>query len=214
MSNKQVIQRLIKSENKQLSLKEVVEKTGVPKTSAQRILKNLNYEYKVVPWNKGLTKENSTTIMAISQKLQQVKGWKHDKETKEKIAKSMKGKGGIREAAGRGNAYNYGEDVISSDYELKIAQILDEEGISWNNSNSVMNYSDTRGITRMIYLGFYLNDYDLYITVKYHINNDTRKQLMRASKQNNVKVIIVDEMMFRRITFNSIKEILKNSLQG
>ena len=96
----------------------------------------------------------------MSKKKQQCVGWNHDDSTKKKISNSMKGKGGVREAGGRGNAYNYGDDVVNSDYELKIAELLDNEEISWNNKDNIKYYSDNR-VTRMISLGFYLPEYDI-----------------------------------------------------
>lgn len=209
---KTIISNLIEDTNRKLSLKEIVEKTGISKTTAQRILKELNYKYETTPWNKGLTKESNASLMSISQKMKQVTGWKHTNETKEKIAESMKEHGGVKQGSG-GYAYNYGDDIVNSDYELNIAQALDEEEIQWDNSNSVIHFND-KGITRMIYLGFYLPQYDIYLSVKYHINSDTRRRLMLASKQNDIKIIIVDEMMYRRIVYNNIKDVLKNSLQS
>jgi len=210
-----MIKNLIGNSDKQLTLKEIVEKTGVPRTTAHRILKSIDYEcakeYKA--WNKGLSKEDNPSLQSASQKLQQRTGWKHSKATKKKISKSMKGNGGIREASGRGNTWDYGEDVLNSDYELKVAQLLDEEGIIWENSNNIIKYNDN-GITRLISLGLYLPEYGIYMAVKYHINSDTRQRIRLASQQNDLKVIIVDDMLFRRITYNSIKEILKNSLQS
>lgn len=57
----------------------------------------------------------------------------------------------------------------------------------------------------MISLGFYLPEYNIYMAVRYHINNDMRKRFKMACKQNNIKVLIVDEMLYRRIMYNSIK---------
>ena len=65
----------------------------------------------------------------------------------------------------------------------------------------------------MISLGFYLIEYDIYMVIKYHIDSETRRKIRLASRQNNIKVIIVDEMLYRRIMYNSIREVLKNSLQ-
>lgn len=204
----EVIEECINNSQEQLTLKEIVDQTGVSKTTVHRIIKQLGYECrKIDPWNKGLTKETNTSLVSMSKKLEQRTGWRHSEETKKKISSSMKGKGGIREASGRGTVWDYGDEVLNSDYELKVAELLDEENISWNNNN-IFHYNE-KGITRMISLGFYLKDYDIYMTVRYHINNDTRRRIGLASKQNDVKVIIVDELLYRRIMFNSIENILK-----
>jgi transcriptional regulator with XRE-family HTH domain len=212
MSKEKLIKEVIDQTEEKLTLKEIAEKSGVSRSTTRRILQNIGYEYETTPWNKGLTKEDNATLLATSKKLEQRVGWKHSKETKEKISKSMIGKGGIREAAGRGEVWDYGDDVLNSDYELRIAQLLDEEGILWKNNN-IYSFQDKDRITRMISLGFYLPEYGINMAVKYHINSDTRRRISLASKQNDVKVLIVDEMLYRRIMYNSIKEILKNSLQ-
>lgn len=213
--SKKEIDELIKNSKEKLTIKEISDKTGIPRSTVQYYLKKIGYEYKRKAWNSGLKKENHASLQKISQKLSKIKtGSKLSEETKKKISESMKGKGGVREAAGRGQAWNYGDDVVNSDYELKIAQLLDEEGILWENKNNIINYIDNDGVTRMISLGFYLPEYDIYMAVRYHINNDMRKRFKMACKQNNIKVLIVDEMLYRRIMYNSIKEILKNYLQN
>lgn len=209
----QRIDEIIK-DKKGLSIKEISDTTGIPRSTVQRYLQKVGYEYKRKAWNKGLTKEGDSSIESMSQK-KKGKGYKHHPDTIEKISKSMKGKGGYREGSGNGNAYYYGEDVVSSDYELKIAKLMDEEGIKWeksNHNNIIFKYTD-KGIIRTVSVEFYLSEYDLYLAVKYHLNSEHRERLVTASTQNNIKLLIVDQMGFRRITYNSMRSFLKNSLQ-
>ncbi|AEO93783.1 gp525 [Bacillus phage G] len=214
MSRKEIIENFIKQSKKQLSLKEISEGTGVPNSTVHKIVKELGYQcVRHQAWNKGLTKENNASLKSMSQKKKMDTGWKHDRETREKISNSLKGKMGTTVLGGIGNSYDYGDDIVNSDYELRVAQLLDEEKLSWNNKDSIKIFNDG-GITRMIYLGFYLHEYNIYISVKYHISSEYRRRISLVEKQHGVKVLIVDQMLFRRITYNSIKDVLKNSLQN
>lgn len=201
--------------NEPLSIKEVSDMTGISRSSVKRYLVKIGYEYnRASAWNKGLTKEDNDSLLSMSEK-KKVTGWKHDPDTKKKISESMKEKGGYREGAGSGTAYYYGDDVVASNYELEIAKLLDEEGIKWekeNNHNIILGYKEN-GITRTVSVEFYLNDYDIYLTVKYNLQGEHRKRLALAEKQNGKKILIIDQLAYKRIMYNSVTHFLKNSLQ-
>lgn len=202
------IKELIENSNKQMSLKEITIKTGIPKATVHRVLKKLNYKcIREEVWNKGLTKENNASIMSASKKLKQRTGWHHDEKTKYKISRSQ-----LENPIGD-SVYEYGDDIIRSDYELEIAKLLDDEYIKWNNDNSIFEYVEN-GITRALYMGLYVEKYNIYLNVKYCISNKERRLINLAAAQNNIKILIVDQMIFRRMTCNNIKDILKNSLQN
>jgi hypothetical protein len=213
MSNYE-IDKVINSNSNKLSIKEICDITGKHRNTVQRHLDRIGYDYiphKKTPWNKGLTNDNPS-VQASADKRRGLK-WNHTDKAKQKIAEAMKDKGGVREFGGTGNKYHYGTDPMNSDFMLEIAQQLDKEGIKWNMDNRSLPYNDN-GITRFISVDFYLEGYNIYLPVKYHIQNDTRKKIQKAAKENNVKILIIDEMLYRRIKYTNIKDILNNVLNN
>lgn len=213
--SKTKIDNIINNNKNKLSIKEISDITSIPRNTVQRYLDKIGYDYiphNKTPWNKGLTKDDNDIIKQSSIK-RMGNTWNHTDEAKEKISQNRKGKHGIRDFSGTGNKYDYGGDPMNSDFMLKIAQQLDKEEIKWNMNNRMLSYND-KGVTRFISVDFYLDEYNIYISVRYHIHGDTRNKLLRAARENGVKVLIIDEMLYRRIKYTSIKEVLKNSLQN
>ncbi|MNM09748.1 hypothetical protein D3C81_198640 [compost metagenome] len=214
MSNSK-IDDIIKSNKKKLSVKEISDLTEIPRNTVQRYLDQIGYRYipyKKKPWNKGLTKENNESVMnSATNRIGNT--WNHTEESKQKISESRKGKIGVRNFGGTGNKYYYGDKPINSDFALDIVKILDKEKIKWNMDNRILSYHHN-GDTRFISVDFYLEEYNIYITVKYHIQSDTRKKLQKAAKENNIKILIVDQMLYRRIVYTNLKDVLKNSLRN
>ncbi|MNJ90570.1 hypothetical protein D3C87_81690 [compost metagenome] len=214
MSNSK-IDDIIKSNKKKLSVKEISDLTEIPRNTVQRYLDQIGYRYipyKKKPWNKGLTKENNESVMnSATNRIGNT--WNHTEESKQKISESRKGKIGVRNFGGTGNKYYYGDKSINSDFALDIVKILDKEKIKWNMDNRILSYHHN-GDMRFISVDFYLEEYNIYITVKYHIQSDTRKKLQKAAKENNIKILIVDQMLYRRIVYTNLKDVLKNSLRN
>lgn len=214
MSNSK-IDDIIKNNKNKLSVKEISDITEIPRNTVQRYLDKIGYKYipyKKKPWNKGLTKETNTSVMNSATK-RVGNTWNHTEESKQKISESGKGRMGVRDFGGLGNKYYYGDKPINSDFALEIVKMLDKEKIKWNMDNRILSYNHN-GDTRFISVNFYLEEYNIYITVKYHIQSDTRKKLQEAAKQNKIKLLIVDQMLYRRIAYTSLKDVLKNSLRN
>ena len=133
------------------------------------------------------------------------KPYKHSRETKQKLSK-------IRSKNLNGNAFYskrfvYNGITLDSSYELKVAQCLDENSISWIRPKS-LKWNDNGQLRRYI-PDFYLPDYDVYLDPKndYLIKKDERK-IRLAEDYNNVKIFVLDK---DNLTWDKINKIIRGS---
>lgn len=97
---------------------------------------------------------------------------------------------------------------LQSSYELKVAKELDKYNIKWTRP-TYLKYIDKFNKNRKYFPDFYLVNYDIYLDPKnnYLITKDTDK-INRASKQNNVKILILRE---NELEWNKILVLINNS---
>ena len=142
------------------------------------------------PWNKGLTKENCSSLFQASETMKNNGrgGWS-------KKASSNGGKlgGGYRENAGRSKKFfvkdSYGNEVcLQSSYELRCSEILNELDVKWLRPKA-LKYDN-----RNYFADFYLPDQDIYLDPKndYKALCDIEK-IDKVNKQNDVQVFILRE---------------------
>jgi hypothetical protein len=197
---KESFNELLNNSTKKLSIKEIHDLTGLPRTTIKRYCQEIGYEtvpYKREPWNKGETKYNNSIVKGSAQKKKGQKRGSHTKETKNKISNTMKANGvsgGYRIGSGRGTKYKYGGYTFESRTIMDFALKLDKEKIEWT-------YSD---------MGFYLVDYDLYLKVKFNVPEEARVTLMDKAKELGIKLILVNELVHRRMSYNGIDNFIKN----
>lgn len=213
MSRKDLFLECIRNSPDQLTIKQLQEQTGIPRTTILRYCNEFNYEpiKQVEPWNKGLTKDSNVTLQNISLKMKGQKRRKRTSEEKQKISLTMKANGnagGFRETGGRGDTHTYREIIFNSDSSLGVAKMFDEEDIEWEQPITGFEYTDSNGINRIAYMDFYLPEYDLYVAVKTNITSTVRKKLLNIKKNHSIKLMIIDELMYKRLLYNEVKNIL------
>lgn len=169
--------------------------------------KNENRNYKsytvgLNAWNKGLTKETSSSLMSASLTMKQREhgGWS-------KKASSNGGKkgGGYRENAGRSKKYrvvdSFGKQTtLQSSYEYKCFELLSEMNIRWVRPKA-LKYNG-----RNYFADFYLVDHDIYLDPKnsYKAKLD-REKISCVIKENQVKLFV---LLQDQITIESLRSIL------
>jgi len=103
--------------------------------------------------------------------------------------------------------YDRGGDKVylQSSYEYNVAVDLDKHGIKWSRPK-FLYWTDECGNRHRYYPDFYLPEYNVYLDPKndYLIKKDKYK-IECVSKQNNVKVIMLDS---NQLNWNSIKSII------
>lgn len=143
-----------------------------------------------VAWNKGLTKETSTSLAQLSEthKRLGLGGW-----SKKASSNGGKAGGGYRENAGRSKKFkvndSFGKEVcLQSTYELRCSTLLNELEIKWIRP-SALKYDG-----KNYFADFYLPEYDLYLDPKnaYKAKLDAVK-IEKVKEQNNVRVIVLLE---------------------
>lgn len=187
--------------------------------------KDIQNNYKDV-WNKGLTKETDERLKKSSETFHKnhilglhkdFNEWRKDPE-KQRIAKEKVRQKALQNHLGwyfNGKQIKYSEIFLSSSYEVKVAESLDENNIKWERPGGIP-YIDNNGKFHNYIPDFYLSDYDVYLEPKnsYLIENiNTRlgfydlDKLKWVSEQNNVKIILltVDEL-----TWDIIKKKINN----
>lgn len=148
-----------------------------------------------VPWNKGLTKENSEKVLESSKTISNsMKGkFNHlqSDETKKKLSVAAKNNNLGGHTSKKRVEYN--GVVLHSSYERIVAEELDKNNIKWNRP-SPLKWIDETGIEHRYYADFYLLDYNIYLDPKndYLIKKDEEK-IKRVIEQNQVRVIVLDK---------------------
>lgn len=213
MTKKDIFLECIKSNSSKLTIKQIQELTGIPRTTVLRYCNEFDYDplKQTTPWNKGLTKDSNPTLRKISKKTKGLKRRKRTPEEKQKISSTMKkngNSGGFRESGGRGDTHIYREIVFNSNASLSIAKIFDDEDIEWEQPIIGFKYTDSTGVIRVAHLDFYLPEYDLYVAVKTNITSTVRKKLLNIRKIHNIKLMIVDELMYKRLLYNKVNDVL------
>lgn len=204
---KEIIEELIKNSKEKLSIKQISDITGIPRSSVKRYCDQLGYEpIRHEAWNKNKK----------IPKVTRSKRGKMNNEIKYKISQTMKNNplaGGHRKGSGRGEKKTYKNILFNSEYCLAIARILDKEEIKWEKPDKLFTYIDKNGINKESSLDFYLPEYNCYVSVKEFITNDIRYKLKSISKINNIKVVVVDDFVSRRIKYTKFKYFLENVLK-
>lgn len=97
------------------------------------------------PWSKGLTKETDSKLLERSVLM---KGKKfgsfvsHTDETKQRIAKTMRGNNNAKHRGDRQSYYN--NIRMDSSWEVKVAEYLDQNNIKWKYGKTVFNIDEKR----------------------------------------------------------------------
>lgn len=147
-------------------------------------------------WNKGLTKETSSSVLQYSEKIKGkqfgfTKGSKHTKETKEKISEIMSEKMQNRYTASK--RHHYKGYLLESSWELELAIDLDENNINWIRPGPLIYY-DENNQKRRYYPDFYLVDYDVYLDPKNdYVREKDKKKIQWVIDQNNVKIVLLNK---------------------
>ncbi len=167
-------------------------------------------------WNKGLTAETNSTLLArsISDKEAYKDGSRvitgfaaFTKEKRSSIAKQQ-GFGGYRENAGRSKKFYYNDSFgkkvcLQSTYELKCAEILDDLDIKWIRPTYIKYNGNKK-----YFPDFYLVDYNIYLDPKNNfLAKKDHEKISCVCDQNNVKVLILTED-------NLTKEFIKNATES
>ena len=110
---------------------------------------------------------------------------------KSKLSKLAKDKnlGGYRPHPNKGEKYN---DIwFDSKWEVKVAQSLDEHGISWIRPKTGFIWTDSG---KKYYPDFYLPKFDVYLDPKnsYLMKKDAEK-INEAQHRNNIRVLLLNE---------------------
>jgi hypothetical protein len=159
----------------------------------RRCPKNINRNYISYTlgkpsWNKGLTKENSTSLAKASDTMKK-RG--HGGWSKDASSKGGKAGGGYRENAGRSKKFkvidSFGrETTLQSTYELRCSEILKNLGFKWFRPKA-LKYDG-----KNYFADFYLPDYNIWLDPKndYKAKQDEEK-IHKVIKQNNVKLFVI-----------------------
>ena len=189
-----------------------------PKNSER---KYVSHTVGVVAWNKGLTKDTSTSVRSISETYKRkcrtgeivphMKGKKHTEITKAKLSEAAKRNklGGCRYS----HKFIYKGIRLDSSYELILAQELDKHQVSWIRPKT-LSWSDQLGKMHKYYPDLYLPDYDVYLDPKndylidkvnkyYNLSERDRYNIVEA--QNRVKIFILRK---NELDWNTIKNII------
>lgn len=169
---------------------------GEPKTELSRKKRN---------WNKGLTKEDHSSIQKCSTTLRKgyktgrlkpsFKGKQHSPQARKKISIAAKGRKGRNHPISKTFYYKHKDGsivVLESSYEVKVAKSLDLHNIHWIRPDSVI-WTDSKGEDHRYFPDFYLVEFDIYLDPKndYLIKKDTEK-IRRVQEQNNIRVVVLD----------------------
>jgi hypothetical protein len=143
-------------------------------------------------WNKGLTKENSSAVKSASEKNTGKKRPNmHSVETKSKLSAYAKdrGLGGYRPHPNRGKYYK--DTWFDSHWEVKVAESLDENNISWVRPKTGFIWNESGN---KYYPDFFLPEFGVYLDPKnpYLMIKDSIK-LQNASEINDIIIIPLNE---------------------
>lgn len=133
-------------------------------------------------WNKGLTKETNESIAQgvatlknhIADGTVKPTHHKHTEEEKKHLSECAKKNnlGGWHTS----KTIDYNGIKLDSQYELKVAQELDENLVKWERPKYFI-WEDFNGIKHRYYPDFYLPEYNVYLDPKndYLINNKSKR---------------------------------------
>ena len=169
-----------------------------------------------IPWNKGLTKNNSVRVKECGKRIKQAfkeKGhnWigkKHSEESKEKMSKIKKEmyiNGWEATSCGRAKKYKYispiaGEISVDGKWELGVAKYLDKLKVKWKRNTKRFPYINLKGTMSTYCPDFYVSDWSCYIEVKgYKTDLDKckwsqfPKKLLKWTSDVLIKNCIIDK---------------------
>lgn len=181
------------------------------------------YGYKgKVGWSRGLNKETDERVKNISKGVNKYLethpgtflGKKHSDKTKQIMSKNAR-ENNFQSHWGFRKSYPYNCLTLQSSYEVETAKSLDANNVIWNKPKyGLFEYIDNLGKVHTYTPDFYLPEYDVYLDPKndFLINNinpalgySDKEKIEWVSKQNNVKIIILDK---NQLTWDVIKKLL------
>ena len=135
-----------------------------------------------IPWNKGLTKDNSDRMKecgnlikkAFKEKGHNWIGQKHSQKAKDKMSKTrteMYIRGWQSTSCGKAKRYKYtspiaGKISVDGKWELAVAKYLDKLKIKWKRNTKRFPYTNLKGKVSTYCPDFYIFDWSCYIEVK------------------------------------------------
>lgn len=176
---------------------------------------NRSYEAGTPAWNKGLTKDTDSRILAHAQAVSETMrgriGRKQSPETKAKLSSIAK----ERELGGfnmRNKGILYNDTKLDSSYEVEVAKSLDANNVRWIRPKRI-KYITPSGCSHYYTSDFYLPDYDIYLDPKndFLIENinpstgykDTDK-ITWVMQQHSIKILILNK---DQLTWDVIKTL-------
>lgn len=166
--------------------------------------KKTRTKIKQVPWNLGLTKNDSEKMLHISEIMKmkstgKAKDELSEKERIEKIKKTIsinRKTGGIRKGSGRGIKTWYESPIaglvyLRSTYELEYAKYLDSLEIKWKQNEDYFEYY-FEGKKLKYYPDFYIIDEDLYVEIK---GFKTKKDTEKWKAVENLKILFKKDLI-------------------
>lgn len=114
------------------------------------------------------------------------------------IGKNVTGKtGGYRTKSGRSKIHGgyYKNIWMDSSWELRLAKLLDKEGIVWERGSKYkFPYKTKTGLDRNYYPDFYLPKEDLFIEIKGYWTTEIRHKVDDSLRRNNFKLLILESI--------------------
>lgn len=139
--------------------------------------------------------------------------------TSKNISKAVKGKtGGYRSKSGTGKKFGgiYKNIWFDSQWEIKAAKKMDEEGILWQREGVLpIDYKDKLGKSRKYYPDFYIPEFSCYLEVKGYLTEESHFKLSRAIEKERIAFVYsleeidsIDQEFFLRFNFkNEVRSI-------
>jgi hypothetical protein len=150
-------------------------------------------------WNKGLTKENNSSVLKISNSL--LDGYSSGKISRKRrsltvsekehlsFIRSINQSGGFHHVKYFDFEKKDGKKVkLRGSYEVRFAKVLDQAGITWEYAKPI-KFKDGNQ-TRRCMIDFYLPKENLYIDTKGYFAPESRRKYTLIEQQQNIKINI------------------------
>lgn len=159
-------------------------------------------------WNKGLTKENNTSLMAASNNLKNryalgeiIHTFTEDGLKRLSNSAKKRGLGGYRPHPNKGVWYK--DTWFDSKWEERLAISLDNNNIQWERPKIGFVWTDKGN---KYYPDFYLPDFNIYLDPKNsYLQIKDATKINEAQKRNNIKVLMLSE---NQLTWEEVKKLL------
>lgn len=143
-----------------------------------------------------------------------IKGHPHSEESKKRIKEARERI--LRENPSKNNlrrkSYEFNGDILDSQYEVKVAKELLEHNIRYEAKPHWLEYI-LNGESHLYFPDFYLPDYNVYLdpkndylikTGQSRLGISDKDKIELVSKQNNVRIIILDKNHLLYEQFNTL----------